>query len=157
MRNFARFWVVALVFSIGVACLIGCRGDITVPEPPTLNGRYVGLYTYTEVSNGTDTVYDTTQAVSFKFTSTSYSMRVEEDEDNRVFCDVDGRYELGSAGAELTYTDGSVGVHICTEGYGPEGAYSLDQTTDTTRLRHIHTTEDGVVINKLLRLVNTDL
>ncbi len=157
MRKFARFWVVALVFTIGIACFIGCRGDITVPEPPTLNGRYVGLYTYTEVTNGTDTLYDTTQAVSFKFTSTSFSMRVEEDESDRVFCDVDGKYELGSAGAELTYTDPSVGVKICTESYGPEGAYSLDQTSDTTRLLHIHSDEDGVVVNKRLRLVNTDL
>jgi hypothetical protein len=74
------------------------------------------------------------------------------EETQRIFCDVMGDYDLGT-GVVMTTTDSNLTRATCTEGWCPQGAFSLDQTTDTTRLTRIYTDNDGKQVTVRLRLV----
>jgi len=83
--------------------LTACSNPSEVEPPPAITGNYTGIYSYTEIHNGVDTVIDTTQLIEFIFRQQEFSMDINGSipESLRVFCDVAGEYELGN-GVDLT-------------------------------------------------------
>jgi len=117
---------------------VSCRDDVTVPFPPTINGRYVGYYSLQKIElTSLDTLIDTSQLVLCTFKDGSFAMVKDGsiEESDRVFCDVEADYELGN-GVEMTITNPNFTRGVCTEEWGPDGYFGLDQTTDTMRLLH---------------------
>ena len=137
MKKVVVLWVAVLLLSLVAGLVVSCRDDVEVPLPPSIRGSYEGIYRHIEVQNGTDTVTDTTQCVVFFFRKDEYSMDMcsEIPESLRVFCDVLGTYELGN-GVAMTITDPNYTRGVCTEDWGPDGTFGLDQTTDTLKLLH---------------------
>ena len=160
MLRAVSLWATILVLALTASLIVSCRDDIEVPLPPTINGNYVGTYHYVQIENNVDTQVDTTQAVEFTFRKPELSMDIESTipESLRVFCDVLGTYALGN-GVEISVTDSNYTRGVCTQGWCPDGYFSLDQTTDTLKLYHdVTTTTAGNAIRvikdiRLLRAV----
>ena len=157
MKGSVSFWVILLALALIASLVVGCRDDVTVPFPPTINGNYNGIYSVMRIENVVDTTVDTSQLVDCVFRSGDFVMVKEGGipESLRVFCDVEGEYELGN-GIEIEITDPNFTRGVCTEDWGPEGYFGLDQTTDTMRMLHdITSDENGTSVRwiKLLRLV----
>ena len=157
MSRSVLFWICLLiVLTMLAGWTIGCRNDINVPFPPSLVGDYTGIYSFVEVGVLGDTVYDTSQVITFRFTQSSYEMVKDTSiaESLRVFCDNLGEYELrdgvtmGCEGNDCNFTRG-----VCTEEWNPNGYFGLDQTSDTMRLLQDQTDSLGVRQRKLIRLV----
>lgn len=145
MKKVVVLWMAVLLLSFVASLVVSCRDDVEVPFPPSIRGSYEGIYRYVEIRNGTDTFADTTQCIVFAFRKDEYSMDmcVEIPESLRVFCDVLGTYELGN-GVAMTITEPNYTRGVCTENWGPNGTFGLDQTTDTLKLLHDSTdTESG--------------
>ncbi len=154
MKKAVSFWIILLCLVLAASYLISCRDDVVVPYPPSLVGQYEGIYSYHAEKGTADTSVE--QLIRWRFSSDEFRMNMESDleESERVFCDVYGEYELGN-GVELILLDSSVTVAICTESWGPDGFFSLDQTTDTVKLTQIITDTLGVTRTKQLKLVMT--
>ena len=155
MNRVVGFWVILLLLAFAVSLFVSCRDDVLVPFPPSLQGNYKGIYTYEKIdeTNQIDSTYE--QLIRWRFTSVEYQMRKDSSiaESLRVFCDVDGDYEIGT-GVEMTLTDGNVKRSVCTEDWGPDGAFSLVSGEDTVRLQQIITDQQsGLVQKRLIRLV----
>lgn len=137
MKRSVSLWLVLLGLTLVASIVLSCRDDIEVPFPPSINGDYLGIYSYMEIRGGTDTAFDTSQAIEWRFRDGEFSMVMDGtiDEEERVFCDVLGEYVLGN-GVAMTVTDPNFTRGVCTESWGPDGYFGLDQTTDTTRLLH---------------------
>jgi hypothetical protein len=158
MRGFAKFWVVLVVLVLAVALTLGCRDDVVVPEPPTINGHYSGIYSLLKINlNSLDTTIDTSQAVDCTFKDGDFTMDKSGtvDEADRVFCDIEATYVLTN-GVEITVTDSNYTRGVCTQEWCPAGYFGLDQTTDTMRLLH-DVSEDSIRWVKLLKLVNATI
>ncbi|MEW5796612.1 MAG: hypothetical protein AB1772_09655 [Candidatus Zixiibacteriota bacterium] len=157
MKRAVWLWAAGLILTLAAALVVSCRDDVYVPFPPSINGNYTGIYKFTEIHNTVDTQIDTSQLIEFMFRKPDYSMDMDGSiaESSRVFCDVLGTYVLGN-GVAMTITDSNYTRGVCTQYWGPGGYFSLDQTTDTTRLLHDSTANvDGTTIRyiRLLRLV----
>lgn len=154
MKRSVGLWVILVLLVSAVTWVISCRDDINVPFPPSLIGDYEGIYSYMEIDNGIDTIMDTSQLVTFRFTDEVYLMTMDGGipEELRVFCDVEGVYELEN-GVQMTVTDENRTNKVCTFNQNPFGSFGLDQTTDTIRMRHDSTGEGGVRIIRLIRMI----
>ena len=152
MNRFASLWLVLLLVAISIAWFVGCRDDVTVPYPPELIGKYTGLYTYVEITNGIDTIVDTTQVITFTFWTEEYQMMMDTgiSEDDRVFCDVAGEYDIENR-VELIQTDSNLTRRVCTFSHNPFGSFGLVIDPDTVRLLQSETS-GGVTKVKYLRL-----
>ncbi len=148
MRKYLVFWVVVLFGVMSVGLLVSCRDDVIVPSPPSLVGNYKGDYTLRKHVADQDPTTDTTrvQLVTFRFTSANFAMSMDTSvaETDRIFCDVLGEYEL-KTGVTLTVIDSNTTRALCTEMWAPTGSYSLDQTTDITKLTRIYTDGDATM------------
>ncbi len=155
MKRFASFWIVLLVFALAGSVYLGCRDDILVDEPRSLVGQYEGTYHYYEQDPLTpEDTTDVEQPITFRFTQNTYQLRVDTTQvssEERIFCDVDGDYEL-TTGVELEITNPLVTPAICFQSYGPEGYFTLDLTTDTVKLSQSLTTE-GVKTTRHIKLL----
>jgi hypothetical protein len=159
MKGSVSFWVILLALVLSVSWVVGCRDDVTVPFPPTINGNYIGYYSVMEIDLSTlDTVVDTSQLVSCRFHSGDFTMVKDGSipESLRVFCDVEGNYVLGN-GISMTVTDPNFTRGVCTEDWGPSlvndtAGYGLDQTTDTMRMLYDESSGNTRWV-KLFRLV----
>jgi len=138
------FWVIVLILAIVASVVVSCRDDVNVPLPPSINGNYTGLYRFVQIVNGVDTQIDTSQIIEFTFRKPNFSMDMDGSiaESLRVFCDVLGTYVLGN-GVTMTITDPNYTRGVCTEDWGPQGYFGLDQTTDTLKLLHDSTYSSG--------------
>jgi len=137
--------------------LTACSNPSEVEPPPAITGNYTGIYSYTEIHNGVDTVIDTTQLIEFIFRQQEFSMDINGSipESLRVFCDVAGEYELGN-GVDLT-CDLSNWPDSCGDtAMYPSGYFSLDMTTDTIRMLNDKLDSLGVRRVRDLRIVNAD-
>jgi len=152
MKRSVFLWAVVLIGVVCTGWMAGCRDDVTVPFPPDIRGNYEGIYSWRITSTTSDTLME--QLVTFRFTATTFTMIMDGsvEEPQRIFCDVMGDYDLGT-GVEMETTDSNLTRATCTETWCPEGAFSLDQTTDTTRLTRIYTDDDGSQVTVRLRLV----
>lgn len=163
MKGSVRFWVVVLVVAFVVSLLVACRDDVVVPFPPTIDGIYTGYYSVMLINlNNQDTAVDTSQLVQCRFREPNFSMVKDGSipESLRVFCDVEGEYELGN-GVALSVTDPNFTRGVCTEEWNPSPtgdtlSYGLDQTTDTMRMLCSYVADDTLRWIKLFRLVASD-
>lgn len=156
MKSSVSFWVVVLTLALAAGVFMSCRDDVTVPFPPTINGRYVGYYSLQKIELASlDTVVDTSQLVSCTFRDGDFAMVKDGsiEEADRVFCDVEATYILGN-GVEMEITDSNFTRGVCTQEWGPGGYFGLDQTTDTMRLLQDVTDETYRWV-KLFRLVTS--
>lgn len=137
MLRAVSLWMTILVLLLTVSIIVSCRDDVVVPLPASINGNYVGTYRLVRVANVVDTQIDTSQLIEFTFRKPDFSMDIDSDipESLRVFCDVLGTYLLGT-GVTMTVSDSNYTRGVCTETWGPDGSFSLDQTTDTLKLTH---------------------
>ena len=153
MNRVVGFWVVLLLLTFAASMFVSCRDDVVVPYPPSLLGNYKGIYSYQKVddANQIDSTYE--QPIRWRFTSAEYQMRKDSTiaESLRVFCDVDGSYEIGT-GVEMTLEDGNVSRSVCTEDWGPDGVFSLFNSGDTVRLQQ-YTTTNGIEQTRIIKLV----
>ena len=157
MNRSVGIWIVLVGAALMAAIALSCRDDIEVPFPPSINGDYVGIYSFMEIENGADTTVDTSQLIEWRFRDGEYSMVMDGtiDEDLRVFCDVLGEYVLGN-GVAMVINDSNFTRGVCTQYWGPGGYFGLDQPSDTMRLLHDSTAVVGGVTTryiKRLRLV----
>lgn len=158
MKRLVFLWAVVL---IGVLCtnwMVGCRDDVVVPFPPDIRGNYEGIYSMRV--QGPNDSYDSLreQLIEFRFSASTYMMTMDPSlvDDERVFCDVLGDYELGT-GVVMETTDSNLTNELCNENWAPGGAFSLDQTSDTTRLTQVTTdAQSGVITTTTFRLVNSN-
>ena len=157
MKRSVSIWVILLVMVFTSSWILSCRDDVLIPFPPSVVGNYTGIYQFVEIENGIDTIFDTTQLIEFVFRKTSFLMDIDGSipESLRVFCDVQGEYELGN-GVDMTITDSNYTRGVCTQYWGPGGYFSLDLTTDTVRMLSDKLDSLGVRQIRLLRIVNTD-
>jgi hypothetical protein len=153
MRKSVGFLAIAVGLIVGLSWSLGCRDDIVVPFPPTLAGDYTGTYRYVEISSGINTLVDTTQTVDWRFTNTTYNMKVVlPTEEVRFFCDCAGDYELVS-GVQLIETDDNLTNKVCTPLHNPKGAFGLDQSSiQDTILIAQDLTEESIRRIKVLKL-----
>ena len=156
MRNKAGFILIVALLMIALTWSVGCRKDVEVPFPPTLIGAYSGIYSILVV-DGIDTLVDTLQYVTFRFTNSTYLMKLDkklQDESSQFFCDVEGEYKLES-GVQFDELDDNLTNKVCTPGHNPTGAFGLNQSTgtDTIRIKQDIVNDDGVRSIKTLELV----
>ena len=156
MKSSVSFWVVLLTLALAASIFMSCRDDVTVPYPPSINGRYIGYYSLKKIElSSLDTLVDTSQLVYCTFNDGDFAMVKDGsiEEADRVFCDVEAEYVLGN-GVEMKVTDSNFTRGVCTQEWCPDGYFGLDQTTDTMRL--LFDESDGTYRwVKLLRLVST--
>ena len=154
MKRFLFLWAVVLIGVVCTSWITGCRDDVVVPFPPDVRGDYTGIYSMRV--EGPNDAFDSLreQLITFRFTQTTYTMFMDAgiDEADRVFCDVLGDYELGT-GVAMETTDSNLTQGLCNQNWVPYGAFSLDQTSDTTRLTQVITDSVGNVTTTLLKLV----
>jgi hypothetical protein len=157
MKRSVSIWIVLLAMALASSWILSCRDDVNVPFPPSIVGKYTGIYQFIEIENNVDTVIDTTQLVEFQFRQTEYKMDIEGTipESLRVFCDVIGEYELGN-GVDMGITDSNYTRGVCTQYWSPGGYFSLNQTSDTLRMLNEQIDTAGVRRVRSLRLVNID-
>ena len=157
MKRSVSIWVVLLVVVLASSWILSCRDDVEVPFPPSVIGNYTGIYQFVEIENGVDTVIDTTQLIEFTFRQTGYTMDIDGSipESLRVFCDIQGEYELGN-GVDMTIIDSNYTRGVCTQYWSPGGYFSLDQTSDTVRMLNDQLDSLGVRRVRYLRLFNID-
>jgi len=157
MKKSVSIWVLLLVLVFTSSWILSCRDDVVIPFPPSVVGNYTGIYQFVEIQGGVDTVVDTTQLIEFVFRKAVFSMDIDGSipESLRVFCDVQGEYELGN-GVDMTITDSNYTRGVCTQYWGPGGYFSLDLTTDTVRMLNDQLDSLGVRRIRLLKIVNTD-
>jgi hypothetical protein len=150
MRKYLLFWVVVLLGVMSIGLLVSCRDDVIVPSPPSLVGNYKGYYSLDK--SYSDTLRDTLrqQLVTFRFTQETYAMSMDTSvsESDRIFCDVMGDYTIGT-GAVLVATDSNATKALCTENWAPDGSFSLDQTSDTTKLTRMYQDGEATITMKL--------
>ncbi len=165
MKKSVKIWVLLAALGIAVGLASGCRKDVYVTPPPSLIGKYIGTYTYQE-DNGATLIVDTTQPITFDFSSIVFSMDLDTSrmaESGRVTCDVLGYYSYEGS-VVLSYTSPTLGGEpgkrnktnkICRESDVPEGAFGLQQPADSVLLIQ-QTTKSGpgptIFVNKIIRL-----
>jgi len=156
MRNKAGFILVIALLAIALTWSVGCRKNLEVPFPETLIGAYTGVYSILLV-DGIDTLVDTLQYVTFRFTNTTYLMKLDkklQDEGSQFFCDVEGDYKLES-GVQFEELDDNLTNKVCTPAHNPTGGFGLNQSTgtDTIRIKQDIVDDDGIRSIKTLELV----
>ena len=156
MRNKAGFILIVALLTIALTWSVGCRKDVEVDFPPTLIGAYSGIYSILVV-DGIDTLVDTLQYVNFRFTNSTYLMKLNEklqDPGTQFFCDVEGEYKLES-GVQFDELDDNLTNKVCTPAHNPFGGFGLNQNTgtDTIRIKQDIVDDDGVRSIKTLELV----
>ena len=153
MNRVVGFWVLLLLLTLAASMFVSCRDDVVVPYPPSLLGNYKGVYSYQKVDNSSqlDSTYE--QPIRWRFTSEDYQMRKDSTiaESLRVFCDVDGTYNIGT-GVEMTLEDGNVSRSVCTEDWGPDGVFSLFTSGDTVKLQQIQVV-NGIELTRSIKLI----
>ncbi len=132
MRNKAGFILIITLMVIAISWSVGCRKDVEVPFPPTLIGEYTGTYTLLAV-DGIDTLIDTLQYVTFRFTNSTYIVKLNkklQEVSTLFFCFSEGEYVLEN-GVTFIETDENLERHVCTPAHNPTGAFGLNQSTGT--------------------------
>lgn len=147
--------LIAALLAVSFTWSEGCRKDVEVPFPPSLAGQYAGIYSI-QVIDGIDTLVDTAQYVTFRFTSATYNMNLNEklqDPGTQFFCDVLGEYDLEN-GVQFNELDDNVTNKVCTPAHNPIGAFGLNQNTgtDTIIIKQDATNESGIRSIKTLQL-----
>jgi len=152
MKKSVGFWIVLLVLALGFSWSVGCRDDVNVPFPPSLLGDYHGTFAYQKV-DGIDTLVNEEALITFRFTSSDFSMYKDSTipESLRVFCDVAGEYEVED-GVSMTLVDSSLTPVTCFLNWGPDGFFGLDQTTDSVKLTQVKTV-GGAEVTTRIRLL----
>jgi len=156
MRNKTGFILIVALLAIALTWSVGCRKDVEVPFPPTLIGEYTGTYSLFAI-DGIDTLIDTLQYVTFRFTNTTYIVKLNEklqDEGTLFFCFSEGEYVLEN-GVTFIETDENLERHVCTPAHNPTGAFGLNQSTgtDTIIVKQDATDSLGIRNIKTLKLV----
>ena len=84
--------VLLSVFAIAAIAFWSCRKDVIIKAPPSLAGDYVGTYCVKEPNQDEEC-----QEITVRFTADQFIIRMDPNltEDDRKFCDFDGKYELG--------------------------------------------------------------
>lgn len=140
--------VLLVIFVTSIIGTIACRDDVFVEPPPSLTGDYYGWYSYKP-----DNQAAVEQPVTWRFSSNSYSMYYDIDSDpdsSRVFCDVQGSYELGN-GVELIQERENLTQQNCNTDLNPTGFFQLDQSTDTLKMTQY---DDQLNVTRTIRLLN---
>jgi len=127
MRMKAGTVAVFLLFSIVLIWGIGCRDDVNVPFPETLIGDYEGTMSLMQI-DGVDTVTDTTNQVTMRFTNKTYVLKVVAEDDVLYFCSSSGDYTLEN-GVLLVEGEDNLDAQVCTPDDNPRGFFGLDQTS----------------------------
>ena len=142
--------VVSLLLLVGViAFAYGCRKDLFVSPPESLSGDYVGTYIYKFEGQA-----ETNQPVTWRFTSTGYDMRYDEDRGSgREFCDNVGEYEYEGSAVNLTVIVENLNQDLCSPDQNPEGRFSvfrpIEGTNDDT-LKLVQAIDDLTITIKLV-------
>ena len=144
---------------LAMLVLTACSEDKVIPpnDDSSIVGNYTGIYQYTEIHSGDDTIIDTTQLIELTFRQQEYSMSIDTSipDSLRVFCDVTGTYELGN-GINMSIADSNYTRGVCPAHWGLGGLFSLDQSGDTIFMLNDGLDSLGVRCIRQLRLVNTD-
>ena len=158
-----KLFGLVLLLVAGAMVLDACKDDITLPDPPSLVGDYVGTYTRS-TRVGVD-VFDTVQAVTFRFDSTGYNMKADIESDlfnpNVCFCKANGvwgitdRLRLDPDDPEAVLVDN---CSTCDPAQSPQGLYSLEQPGGNIRLIQIETIDNKQITSllELTRIVIAD-
>lgn len=164
VRHASIFLLVAVVLS--AAMMVGCRKDIFVEPPLSLIGRYTGVYRFTAVKNGIDTIKDESQYITWQFKSQEYLMLYDstnhhplptDTTTDRQFCDNKGIYDLSSG---ITITVNSDGKNLrnspCNTDENPDGFFSLDQSRADTIyiLQIVQNPSSNAEESRLIKLVH---
>ena len=119
--------VIFLLAGIALTWVIGCRNDINVPYPETLIGDYEGTYSLMQIQ-GIDTITDTTNSITVRFTNTTYVIKVVATDEKLFFCSSSGEYKLEN-GVEFVQDEGNLDAQVCTPDNNPMGFFGLDQAS----------------------------
>ncbi len=132
-----RFGIVSIfvLLAISVVWISGCRDDLLVPFPPSLEGDYTGTFELLRI-NGIDTIDDTTNNVAVRFTNTTYNIKIVVDDSLLYFCSSSGEYALQN-GVEFKEEEDNLEQKVCTPKDNLRGFFGLDQSN-----------LDGVVVMK---------
>lgn len=132
MKKKLSLLAVLLVVVTGVAIFTACRDDVILPPPPSLDGSYVGTYTYTE-GEATET-----QGIKWVFTEASdktgsYAMDADPWSplyDSMVcFCKGRGSYSISDRVQLQSTTDRPEpdNCQTCNESRSPQGLFALNR------------------------------
>ena len=158
-----KLFGLVLLLVAGAMVLDACKDDITLPEPPSLEGTYIGTFTRS-TRVGVD-VFDTTQAVEFTFDSTTYTMKADTTSDlyadTVCFCKANGvwgitdRLRLDPKDPEQVLPDNCA---TCDPAQSPQGSYALEQPEGKIRLIQVETIDNRQVTSllELTRIVVVD-
>jgi len=156
-----KLFGLVLLLVAGAMVLDACKDDITLPDPPSLDGTYVGTYTRS-TRVGVD-VFDTTQAVEFRFDSTRYFMDADltSDQYADTVCFCKGRGVWGITDRIRLEPDDGLDVdncETCDPAQSPQGLYALEQPDGNLRLIQIETIDNKQVTSLLVltRIVVVD-
>ncbi len=129
---------------------ISCADDIILESPPSLQGEYHGLYSFTKNYSGTVSSPQTLTVSITKwiFTETGYNMKVD---DSTGFCSPFGRYTLTDK-VELRQDQNGCYGTVADETLNPEGDFTLRRPTDSVVLTQVNTDKDAFVEIKLERV-----
>lgn len=133
MRMRAGTVAVFLLLLVVLAWAIGCRDDVIVPFPETLIGDYTGTISLMQI-DGVDTVTDTTNEVTVRFTNKTYVLKVVAEDDLLYFCSSSGDYTLEN-GVLFVENEDNLDAQVCTPDDNPRGFFGLDQTSLAPRIQ----------------------
>ena len=152
MRGLTRKHLITVLVTALLLYCQGCPEPPGKPLPPTLAGNYTGTYRLLEVDRD-DTVIDSIQPVDFRFTNSTYSMKiVVVSENDRFFCDCAGDYSLVS-GIQFLEADSNSTGEACLSRHNPRGGFGLDQSSLRDTLLIVQDlTADSVRTVKVLKL-----
>ena len=129
---------------------ISCADDIILESPPSLQGEYTGLYSYTK-NRSTNPVTEQVAVAKWIFTESGYNMQVDESDDAVAFCSPFGRYTLTDK-VELRETQNGCAGTIADASLNPTGEFTLRRPTDSVVLSQLNTDIDAFIEIKLERV-----
>jgi hypothetical protein len=156
MRNKAGLILTIALLAIALTWSVGCRKSLDVDFPKTLIGEYTGTYTLLAI-DGIDTLVDTLQFVTFRFTNSTYIVKLNEKLQQRgtlFFCFSEGEYAMEN-GVIFNETDENLERDVCTPAHNPRGSFGLNQSTgsDTIVIKQDVIDSLGIRNIKTLKLV----
>jgi len=156
MRSKAGFILIIALFAIALTWSVGCRKSLEVDFPETMIGEYTGTYSLLAI-DGVDTLIDTLQYVTFRFTNSTYIVKLNEKlqpKSTLFFCFSEGEYVLEN-GVTFNETDENLERDVCTPAHNPRGVFGLNQSTgtDTIVIKQDAIDSLGIHSIKTLKLV----
>lgn len=139
--------VYLVLLAVVLLSVYGCRKDVFVEPPESLSGDYEGIYILKFEGQA-----DQTQLITWRFTSTGYQMRFDEDKGGeRFFCDNVGVYEFFGSRVTFETTIDNLNGDLCAPDLDPSGSFSVFQpTVDDDTLKMIQLIDDLNVTIKLV-------